>query len=107
MASIRRSVAWDHFVDKGNYIAECKMCKSKISFKSGVSNLTKHVRRKHLAVNLVPREPAAPQQQQHAQSSDGQEEDSLQQLESPLPQQSTSQNVGGDPSKTVYRGKIV
>lgn len=57
----KKSVAWDHFVDKGRGEAECKMCKSIISFKSGVSNLTMHVQRKHLAINLTPRaaEPAS------------------------------------------------
>lgn len=69
----KKSVAWDHFVDKGDYIGECKMRKVKLSFKSGVSNLTKHVQRKHLAVNLVAREAAEPQQQQPAQNSVGQE----------------------------------
>ncbi|CAH2210970.1 jg523, partial [Pararge aegeria aegeria] len=40
------------------------MCKSKISFQSGVSNLTKHVQRKHLAVNLVAREETEQQPQE-------------------------------------------
>ncbi|CAG5058598.1 unnamed protein product [Parnassius apollo] len=52
----KKSLAWDHFVDKGENKAECKMCKVIISYKSGVSNLTKHVQRKHISVDLVRRE---------------------------------------------------
>lgn len=73
----KKSVAWDDFVDLGQYKGECKMCKAVISFKSGVSNLTKHVQRKHLAVNLVPREEVQPQHL--AQNSVRQEEISSQQ----------------------------
>ncbi|XP_022825647.1 zinc finger BED domain-containing protein 4-like [Spodoptera litura] len=52
----KKSVAWDHFTDKGDFKAECKMCKAVFSYKSGVTNLTKHIQRKHLAVNLVRRD---------------------------------------------------
>ncbi|XP_047505129.1 E3 SUMO-protein ligase ZBED1-like [Pieris napi] len=57
MAPKGSSVAWDHFVvkDKDQYMAECKMCKTQLSFKGSVSNLTKHLKRKHPLVNLVPR----------------------------------------------------
>lgn len=68
----KKSVAWDHFVDKGDNKAECKMCKVIISFKSGVSNLTKHIQRKHMSVNLVRREQEVDRQEEvqvHASSS--------------------------------------
>lgn len=59
----RRSVAWDYFVDKGDYIGVCNICDADISFKSGVSNLTKHIQRKHLTTNIVTEE-TEPQQQE-------------------------------------------
>ncbi|CAG4984004.1 unnamed protein product [Parnassius apollo] len=49
------SVAWDHFTDKGQQMAECNICKIQFSFKSSVSNLTKHLKRKHPFVSLVRR----------------------------------------------------
>ncbi|CAF4948123.1 unnamed protein product [Pieris macdunnoughi] len=60
----KKSLAWDHFVDKGENKAECKMCKVIISYKSGVSNLTKHVQRKHISVNLVRREQQVDRQEE-------------------------------------------
>ncbi|CAG4962522.1 unnamed protein product [Parnassius apollo] len=56
----KKSLAWDLFLDKGENKAECKMCKVIISYKSGVSNLTKHVQRKHISVNLMRREQEVP-----------------------------------------------
>lgn len=52
MAPRRSSTAWDHFLDIGNDTAQCKICKAKLSFKSTVSNLTKHLKRKHPFVIL-------------------------------------------------------
>lgn len=51
----KRSVAWDHFDDKGD-LAQCKICKVNISFKASISNLTKHLKRRHGTIRLVPRE---------------------------------------------------
>ncbi|CAG4955698.1 unnamed protein product [Parnassius apollo] len=53
MAPRVNSVAWEHFTDKGQQMAECNICKIQLSFKSSVSNLTKHIKRKHPFVNLV------------------------------------------------------
>ncbi|CAH0717085.1 unnamed protein product, partial [Brenthis ino] len=64
----KKSLAWDHFVDKRENKAECKMCKVIISYKSGVSNLTKHVQRKHISVNLVRREQEVERQELPAQA---------------------------------------
>lgn len=55
MAPKGTSVAWDHFVDLGDYFAECKKCKVILNYKSTISNLTKHLKRKHPLVNLVRR----------------------------------------------------
>ena len=52
----KRSIAWHHFVDKGEYKAQCKICKMDISFKASVSNLTKHLKRRHATISLVARE---------------------------------------------------
>ncbi|CAF4890606.1 unnamed protein product [Pieris macdunnoughi] len=52
----KKSVAWDHFEDKGNDKAQCRYCKIDISYKSSVSNLTKHIYRKHGTIQLVPRQ---------------------------------------------------
>lgn len=51
----KKSIAWDHFDDTGNDKAQCKICKIDISYKASVSNLTKHMKRKHGTVQLVPR----------------------------------------------------
>ncbi|CAK1584211.1 unnamed protein product [Parnassius mnemosyne] len=67
----KKSLAWDHFMDKGESKAECKMCKVIISYKSGVSNLTKHVQRKHISVNLVRREQEVERQEVPAHASQG------------------------------------
>ncbi|KAH9632474.1 hypothetical protein HF086_011935 [Spodoptera exigua] len=50
-----KSVAWDHFTDKGQQMAVCNICKIQLSFKSSVSNLTKHLKRKHPFISLVGR----------------------------------------------------
>lgn len=63
MAPKGRSVAWDHFIDKGGSIAECKICKNSLSFKSSVSNLTKHLKKKHPLVDLVRRNASEEQAQ--------------------------------------------
>lgn len=55
MAPKGSSIAWDHFVDKGQSVAECKICKTRLSFKSSVSNLTKHLKKKHSLINLIRR----------------------------------------------------
>lgn len=74
----KKSETWAYFVARGETIAKCKICNKNISYKSGVSNLTKHVQRKHIVVKLVARESAVPVQ---LQNSDGQEVSS--QLASP------------------------
>lgn len=55
MAPKGSSVVWDHFIDKGQYRAQCKICRTEFNYKSSVSNLTKHLKRKHPLLNLVPR----------------------------------------------------
>ncbi|CAH2103396.1 unnamed protein product [Euphydryas editha] len=57
MASVnnRISVVWDHFVDIGGYFATCNICKVKLSFKSSVTNLKKHMERKHPTVRIINR----------------------------------------------------
>lgn len=61
MANVNKrvSIVWDHFVDIGGYYATCNICKAKLSFKSSVTNLKKHVDKKHLAVRMVSRTDAS------------------------------------------------
>lgn len=54
--SKRSSPVWNFFTvtDKVQYIAECDMCKKSFSFKSSVSNLKKHMEKKHPFIKLLP-----------------------------------------------------
>ncbi|KAL0811816.1 hypothetical protein ABMA28_009244 [Loxostege sticticalis] len=51
----RKSVVWDHFTNIGQSVAVCHICKTKLSFKSSVTNLKKHIDRKHPTVCIVGR----------------------------------------------------
>lgn len=44
-----RSVVWDHFtvIDRKNQIATCNVCERRLSYRTTVTNLKKHVIRKH------------------------------------------------------------
>lgn len=52
----KRSIAWDHFSDRGDYKAQCNICKMDISYKASVSNLTKHLKRRHGTIQLLSRQ---------------------------------------------------
>lgn len=55
MPPSRSSVAWNFFVDKGNDKAECTICKASLSYKSTISNLIKHLKKKHKDIPLKTR----------------------------------------------------
>ncbi|CAB3252379.1 unnamed protein product [Arctia plantaginis] len=44
----RTSAVWQYFTRKPNYIASCNVCKKDYSYKSTVSNLSKHWKKKHV-----------------------------------------------------------
>lgn len=48
----RTSEVWCHFdvISEANKVALCTICKQKLSFKSSVSNLKKHLKVKHFAI---------------------------------------------------------
>ena len=48
----KTSDVWSFFEPVSNYIALCKICKTSLSYKSSVSNLKKHLQRKHPTVAL-------------------------------------------------------
>lgn len=53
---IKTSNLWNCFEDSSdsaNKVAICKICKSKLSYKSSTSNLKKHIERKHPTVQFV------------------------------------------------------
>ncbi|KAH9645929.1 hypothetical protein HF086_011391 [Spodoptera exigua] len=49
------SVVWEHFADIGGHYVTCNICKAKLSFKSSVTNLKKHIDRKHPTVRVLDR----------------------------------------------------
>ncbi|XP_037294895.1 uncharacterized protein LOC115450108 isoform X2 [Manduca sexta] len=48
--SRKTSIAWKYFTDIGNDHAVCKICNEFFSYKTSVSNLKKHIIRKHPSV---------------------------------------------------------
>lgn len=52
--SKRSSPIWDFFtiINSTTQIAKCDMCKANISFKSSVSNLKRHIIKKHPTVKI-------------------------------------------------------
>ncbi|KAG6460341.1 uncharacterized protein LOC115450108 isoform X1 [Manduca sexta] len=59
--SRKTSIAWKYFTDIGNDHAVCKICNEFFSYKTSVSNLKKHIIRKHPSVlkNNSPSESSA------------------------------------------------
>ncbi|CAH0717193.1 unnamed protein product, partial [Brenthis ino] len=51
----KTSVVWDHFTDIGGSRGVCNICKVQMSYKSSVSNLKKHLQRKHPTICVVSR----------------------------------------------------
>ncbi|CAH0714329.1 unnamed protein product, partial [Brenthis ino] len=51
----KTSVVWDHFTDIGGSRGVCNICKVQMSYKSSVSNLKKHLQRKHPTICIVSR----------------------------------------------------
>ncbi|XP_021004027.1 zinc finger BED domain-containing protein 4-like [Parasteatoda tepidariorum] len=54
----KSSQAWNFFtrLDRESKLAKCKLCGTKLSYKSSVTNLSKHILRKHPSINLSRRE---------------------------------------------------
>ncbi|XP_063931861.1 E3 SUMO-protein ligase ZBED1-like [Zophobas morio] len=48
----KRSEIWNFFTQVDQQIAKCDICKQHLSFKSSISNLKKHVERKHPAIQI-------------------------------------------------------
>lgn len=54
MSKRKTSPLWNFFsiVDNTNSVASCDICKQKLCYKSSVSNLKKHMQRKHPTVQI-------------------------------------------------------
>lgn len=50
MSGRQRSDVWSYFSQKENVKAVCNICKAEISFKSTITNLKSHLKRKHVGV---------------------------------------------------------
>jgi hypothetical protein len=53
-AKRKRSEVWNYFTiaDHNKTLAKCDLCKQILSYKSSVSNLKKHIQKKHVTVSL-------------------------------------------------------
>ncbi|KAL5243543.1 hypothetical protein ACI65C_010953 [Semiaphis heraclei] len=49
-----KSDTWRYFTYVDEHYAKCDICKTKISHKTTMSNLKKHIERKHPLINLQP-----------------------------------------------------
>jgi len=49
-----RSDMWRYFMYVDEHYSKCDICKTKISNKTTMSNLKKHIERKHSLINLQP-----------------------------------------------------
>lgn len=72
--SVKRksSRIWEFFTPIDNEMAKCDLCKNSFSYRTSVSNLKRHMERKHATISLEPKQVSSsvhpqPQQSQKLQ----------------------------------------
>lgn len=48
----KKSILWNFFTPKNDILASCNLCKQTLSYKSSISNLKTHLRRKHPTIKI-------------------------------------------------------